>query len=218
MNTLFVISSVCLWILVLLLLLGFAVLARQVGLLHRRMGPLGARMMNDGPSIGEIAPVITARDIASREITIGGSKPHGSLLVFLSATCSSCEDLVPALRSIARSDRGKDEIVVLGLNGDDEANRQFVRHHHLEHITYIIPTWHPIPNCCSGLNRNSCSRDRSPIGTSCASSMCANQAGSSSSLWSTSTDAIWAVCSPSMESYLHRRMSEVSVDAVGVGD
>ena len=193
----------------LLLLLGFAVLARQVGLLHRRMGPLGARMMNDGPSIGEIAPVITARDIASREITIGGSKPHGSLLVFLSATCSSCEDLVPALRSIARSDRGKVEIVVIGLNGDDEANRQFVRHHHLEHITYIISR-------DIGMAFKVMHPPYAVVVNESGVVVAKGLANHLEHLESLLTAA--ELGEPSMESYLHRRMSEVSVDAVGLGD
>ena len=138
MSNVMLISVICLWGLVLLLLLSVGVLARQVGLLHRRIGPVGARMMNDGPPLNEKIAVMTVGDIAGRQIAIGGPNLRHRLLVFLSATCSSCEDLVPALRSIAKSDSATVEVIVIGLNGDERVNREFVKDHKLEHLTYII--------------------------------------------------------------------------------
>jgi hypothetical protein len=46
------ISYVALWLLVTLLLLAVFTLARQVGILHTRLGPVGARMVNAGLEIG----------------------------------------------------------------------------------------------------------------------------------------------------------------------
>ena len=46
-------SYIALWILVIFLTLALAALARQIGILYRRLAPAGARIMNAGPTIGE---------------------------------------------------------------------------------------------------------------------------------------------------------------------
>ena len=53
MNSLMIVSQVGLWVIVSFLLLAVFALVRQVGLLHRRIAPSGARMTTDGPAIGD---------------------------------------------------------------------------------------------------------------------------------------------------------------------
>ena len=56
-------SYIALWILVIFLTLALAALARQIGILYRRLAPAGARIMNAGPTIGERIVPFTGRDI-----------------------------------------------------------------------------------------------------------------------------------------------------------
>lgn len=138
MDTILLISYFALWGMVILLLLAVAVLGRQVGLLHRRLGPHNARMTNAGPEIGHVAPAIHALDLAGRQVTLASDRARQTLLVFISATCSVCGDLMPALQSIWRSERKHLEVILVSLNGDEKMNRDFIGKHRLEEIPYIV--------------------------------------------------------------------------------
>ena len=50
------VSNVVLWILVLVLSAVVLALVRQLGVLHERIAPAGALMLNRGPAVGEPAP------------------------------------------------------------------------------------------------------------------------------------------------------------------
>jgi methylamine dehydrogenase accessory protein MauD len=138
MNTMLLSSYFALWALVLLLILAFAVLARQIGLLHRRLAPVGARMMNIGPDLGEVIATRVVTDIFGRQIDIGGPKSKPTLLVFLAATCSSCAELAPALRSLWKNERRQIDFVIIAVTGDEDGNRNFVREHGLDDIPYVV--------------------------------------------------------------------------------
>jgi methylamine dehydrogenase accessory protein MauD len=138
MNVIWVIWSLSLSLVVILLVIAVFVLARQVGLLHRRLGPAGARMENAGPEVGEPAPEIRALDLRKQEVTLGSNRGKETLLVFVSATCSTCEVLAPALRSIWKSERNHLEVLLVSLAGDEVTNRKFVVRQKLEEIAYVI--------------------------------------------------------------------------------
>lgn len=57
------ISNVVLWIVVLALLVVVFALTRQIGLLHERIAPAGALMINRGLTVGEQAPVVDVVDL-----------------------------------------------------------------------------------------------------------------------------------------------------------
>ena len=59
--TALVISNLVLWALVLLLTAVVLALARQVGVLHERIAPAGALMLNRGLTVGEPAPVLEVK-------------------------------------------------------------------------------------------------------------------------------------------------------------
>ena len=52
---------------------GFALfaLARQIGILYERVAPMGALMMDDGPSVGEQSPHFNLETLDNRRIDIG---------------------------------------------------------------------------------------------------------------------------------------------------
>lgn len=138
MNGIWLISYLGLWAVVIFALLTIFVLVRQVGLLHRRMGPAVARMENEGPGIGEIIPEMRAFDFEGREIAVGGHRSLQTLLVFLSATCPTCQELAPALRSISKSERNSLELVMVTVDRDERVNRDFISRHKLRDIPLIV--------------------------------------------------------------------------------
>ena len=99
---------------VLLVALGIAVvaLARQLGTLHLRLGPLGALEIDDeGPPLGEgLAPIQATADDGSR-VTLGGPAAVPRIALFVSEHCPICAAVKPGLPAAARS-AGMDALVL----------------------------------------------------------------------------------------------------------
>src|SRR5882724_9776632 len=87
------ISNVVLWIVVLALLVVVFALTRQLGVLHERIAPAGALMINRGLAVGEQAPAIDVVDLNGQSLRVGAERPDGfsTLIIFLSPTCPVCE-------------------------------------------------------------------------------------------------------------------------------
>jgi methylamine dehydrogenase accessory protein MauD len=98
-------------------------LARQVGVLHERLAPLGALALAHGPQSGEAAPRITVRTLDDSVLNIGASLQPGTLqlLFFVAPTCPMCKTLLPTAQAFAQ-DEGLDLILV--GDGDTEEHRQ----------------------------------------------------------------------------------------------
>jgi hypothetical protein len=103
MNEALVVSNLVLWVVVLALLVAVFALARQVGILHERVAPMGALMMDNGPKVGAASPVFTLTDLAGRPVNIGAPSLSSTLLFFLSPTCPVCKKLLPIVKSTAAS-------------------------------------------------------------------------------------------------------------------
>lgn len=89
------------WVLVIVLSIVVVALARQVGILHLRLGPLGALEVDDeGPPLGEAPQPVPARGPDGRPTMLGGPGP-GRLVVFVSATCPLCEQVLPSVPAAA---------------------------------------------------------------------------------------------------------------------
>lgn len=95
-------------------------LAREIGRIQVRLGPLGARMMSNGPRPGETGPAFDGlTDVLGRSVSVGGSRRRNQLLVFMSPSCSTCHSMLPGLKVLAR--REKDfEVVVISDGTPDE--------------------------------------------------------------------------------------------------
>ena len=132
------ISNAVLWLVVVALALVVLALARQVGLLHERLGPVGALALAGGPQPGEAAPALELEDFAGRRVAIGGADAAGrsTLLVFVAPSCPVCRTLLPALRSLAKRERSLR--VVLASDGPRAEHEAFVREHALADLGYVL--------------------------------------------------------------------------------
>jgi methylamine dehydrogenase accessory protein MauD len=137
--TALLVSNVVLWIVVLALLVVVLALTRQVGVLHERIAPAGALMINRGLAVGEQVPAIDVVDLEGRGLRIGAQRSDGlsTLILFLSPTCPVCESLLPALKS-SRKDEQSWLQILLASDGEPAAHREFVRSHGLADFPYIV--------------------------------------------------------------------------------
>lgn len=117
-----IVSYVVLWVLVAALAGLLISLLRLVGALYERVGPTGAAVLDDGPEVGdeigpELADLLGAGD---RRATAAGT-----LLVFLSPDCRSCDELLPGLTAYARRVRDEARVGAVSTAGGAAANRRF---------------------------------------------------------------------------------------------
>lgn len=133
------VSNVALWILVLVLTAVVLALVRQVGVLHERIAPVGALMLNRGPAVGEPAPVLEVADLEGQAHRLGAARADGrsTLLLFVSPTCPVCKSLLPAVKSSRRDERTWLDLI-LASDGDSAEQREFVRSQGLDGIPYVI--------------------------------------------------------------------------------
>jgi len=133
------ISNVLVWIGLIGLLLTVLALARQVGILHERLTPVGALTMDHGPKVGEPAPVFTLSKLGGGEIRIGATAGRSQLLFFLSPTCPVCKQLMPVLRSLSAHEGASLE-VVLASDGALEEHQRFYVREKLAPFPYVLST------------------------------------------------------------------------------
>jgi methylamine dehydrogenase accessory protein MauD len=83
------ISNIVLWGVVTSLLVVVLALMRQLGVLHERIAPVGALMLNRGLAVGDKAPVVEVPDLNGSSVRVGDSRADGKslLLLFVSPTC-----------------------------------------------------------------------------------------------------------------------------------
>jgi methylamine dehydrogenase accessory protein MauD len=114
-------------------------LMRQLGVLHERIAPVGALMLNRGLEVGERAPVVEVADLNGGSVRIGEPRSDGKslLLLFVSPTCPVCKSLLPAVKSSGRDERSWLDIV-LASDGDADEHRTFARSHSLDGAAYVL--------------------------------------------------------------------------------
>src|SRR5687767_11689740 len=97
-------SYVVLWVLVGVLGVAVVALARQVGILHLRLGPRGALEVDDeGPPLGEAIEPMEAEDLDGRPVVVAGPGAERFLL-FVSPGCPLCHEVLPSVRAVTRSE------------------------------------------------------------------------------------------------------------------
>lgn len=134
-----VISQILLWVLTLAMALMMLALLRQVGVLHERIAPMGALTLDKGPKEGESAPVFDLLDLKKRRVKLGGESAAGksTLIFFLSPTCPVCKKMLPILKSSARSEARRLEII-LASDGDAPEHERFVAAQNLTDFPYVL--------------------------------------------------------------------------------
>ena len=135
-----VVSNIVLWLVVVVLAGLVVVLTRQIGLLHERVAPVGALMATKGPRVGELAPKLAVLNLDGTEITIGEPNDTGNALMifFLSPTCPVCKTLVPIVKSLARSEARRLQLVFASDGDDQVTHRAYVRDHQIENSRYVL--------------------------------------------------------------------------------
>jgi methylamine dehydrogenase accessory protein MauD len=125
------VSQLMLWVVVMVLAVAVLALARQVGVLHERIAPVGALALGRGPQTGESAPRLTVRTLAGGTVEIGGPVPEGPLrlLFFVSPTCPICKSLLPTVKVFAQSERL--DLLLVG-DGDEDQQRQMAQRQAIE--------------------------------------------------------------------------------------
>lgn len=107
-------SQSLLWIVVGVLVCVVLALARQIGLLHERIAPVGALITDAGPAVGQTVPRFDMRTLGGVPAAVGGPVEGGlRLLLFVAADCPVCKRIVPLAQRVAQA-----EAVGLTLIGD----------------------------------------------------------------------------------------------------
>jgi len=134
-----VISQIALWVLLLIMAGLQLALLRQVGVIHERIAPMGALTLDKGPKEGEMSPVFDLVGLDQRRIRIGGENPRGksSLIFFLSPSCPVCKKMLPILKSAARAESSRLEIL-LASDGEPPEHERFVAAQTLGEFPYIL--------------------------------------------------------------------------------
>ena len=133
MSSMFVITYLALWGIVLLQSLAILLLLRQVGKLHLRIAPAGARVMAGGPEIGEPAPRVSLKNFnePQQEVDVSDSMPKDLYLLFVSPGCAICASIMPAFKSLARQWKHELDWAVVAY-GHHQGWQEFVRKSRLE--------------------------------------------------------------------------------------
>jgi methylamine dehydrogenase accessory protein MauD len=133
------ISGFISWLVVIGLLVAVAALARQVGVLHERIKPVGALSLGKSIAAGEKAPSFTLPSLTGGSVSFGAVQASGksTLLFFLSESCPVCKTLLPVIKSLQQHERDRLR-VVLASDGDAVAHKAFISQHQLQDFPYLL--------------------------------------------------------------------------------
>ncbi|MDD2058464.1 methylamine dehydrogenase accessory protein MauD [Pseudomonas sp. GD03860] len=132
-----IVSNLLLWCLMLALAFVLMGLVRQIGVLHARVAPAGALMIDKGVAVNSQAPKLTVADREGRPVNFGYAGEKSQLLFFLSPTCPICKSLLPAIKSVSRQ-RADDLDVIYVSDGDPVAQEALITGFNLEGATYVV--------------------------------------------------------------------------------
>lgn len=131
-----IVSNVLLWLLLIATAFVILGLIRQIGVLHARIAPAGALMMDKGVAVGQPAPQITAENRLGKPVNIGYASERATLLFFLSTSCPICKSLLPAIKAIDKSNSELDVIYV--GDGDAAEHDTLIAREGLKKASYVL--------------------------------------------------------------------------------
>ncbi|WP_262880155.1 redoxin domain-containing protein [Pseudomonas paralcaligenes] len=139
MTNALIVSSLFSWLMTVGLILAVWALARQIGVLHERIKPVGALSLGKSIKAGEVAPRFTLPSLTGGSVSLGGVSSQGqsTLLFFLSETCLVCKTLLPVLKSLRQHERARLR-VILASDGDAGAHQAFIELHRLQEFPYLL--------------------------------------------------------------------------------
>lgn len=137
METALIASNILLWGLVLTLLVIVFALARQIGVLHERVAPVGALMPMNGPKIGERIQTVEATSLTGQTVTVGEPGDNATFIYFLSPGCPVCKSLLPVVLDLARQE--PDIKLLLASDGETQAiHERYADEHQIDHSQYLL--------------------------------------------------------------------------------
>jgi methylamine dehydrogenase accessory protein MauD len=133
--TLVIASQVLSWLVIIALGIAVVALARQVGVLHERIAPVGALTLAQGPAVGDAAPDMDLVTLNAGTVKIGARREPGNsqLLMFVSPDCPICKHLIPVARSFALEERLS---VIFVSDGNVDAQRRLIEKFGLQTIPF----------------------------------------------------------------------------------
>lgn len=136
-----IVSNILAWLATLGLALTVLALARQIGLLHERIRPVGALSLGKVIKAGEVAPTFNLPSLTGGTLRLGGvnAAGHSTLLFFLSPTCPVCKTLLPVLKSAQATEHSWLR-VILASDGDEQQQMTFIRQQQLDDFPYLLST------------------------------------------------------------------------------
>lgn len=136
-----IVSNVITWCVILALGIVNLALARQLGVLHERIKPVGALSLGKVIAAGETAPEFNLPSLTGGAVTLGGRTPgaRATLLFFLSPTCPVCKVLLPILRAVHEQER-RWLRVVLASDGVEAEHLEFIDRFGLRDFPYLLST------------------------------------------------------------------------------
>ncbi|HWK42761.1 MAG TPA: methylamine utilization protein MauD [Croceibacterium sp.] len=114
------VSQGLLWAVVILLGIVVLLLARQIGVLHERIAPIGALAMGGELRQGAPAQQIIASALSGETVKVGAPPTHGraAMLLFVAPACPVCKTIIPVAVRFAQI-----EDVELLLVGDGDPHQ-----------------------------------------------------------------------------------------------
>jgi methylamine dehydrogenase accessory protein MauD len=146
-STVFYLSYIVLWIVVVVQIVLTLSLARLVGQLSRRFPPSGALLVDPGPDIGEIiSGNWDASDLYDQPAQISFPRARDLFFYYLSPHCTSCNKLMPAAKSFFQEISAQADTVIVLVHGSPEMQRQYVQAQDLNrylvlHESALPVTW-----------------------------------------------------------------------------
>ena len=137
MTDVLILSNLISWALILALAITVLALARQIGVLHERIKPVGALSFAKVIKAGEAAPLFVLPSLNGGSITLGGNAQKSTLLFFLSPTCPVCKTLLPLLKSVQHSEQGWLQLV-FASDGVESDHLNFIQQQQLDTIPYLL--------------------------------------------------------------------------------
>ena len=137
MNDALIVSNLLLWLAVMALLVVVIALSRQIGILHERISPMGALMMDNGPKVGTAAPAFELAALGGGSVQLGGAAARSTLLFFVSPTCPVCKKLLPIVKSLRKAEGDALELV-FASDGELAEHEAFRRRADLGAYPYVL--------------------------------------------------------------------------------
>jgi methylamine dehydrogenase accessory protein MauD len=127
-------SELLLWAAVIVLSLTVVALARQIGVLHERIAPMGALKIDAGITVGKPAPVMSLKTLTGAAVEVGGAQLRRQLLLFVAPGCPICKKIIPIARSFV--EREHLELIFVS-DGDAQDQARMVERLDLKDFAFI---------------------------------------------------------------------------------